>query len=152
LEQENQDLGKKLLKKDGDNTRLRNHNQMLLEQIRKLKDGKLENQDIKNKVDKSENEELACLKNQNRNLLTQIKKLKNDKKSLEIKIEQLIRKEASKSSEVKIQVVEKGINLDLINIKTKEDVNRVEVKTYSEIPSQGPTKQQQCMKKTIYRK
>jgi hypothetical protein len=73
---------------------------------------------------------------------------------LESKLEQLIRKEASKSSEVKIQVVEKGINTDPINITTKEDVNPVEVKTYSEIPSEDPTTNQatSCMKKIIYRK
>ena len=76
------------------------------------------------------------LKNHNQNLLTQIKKLKNDKKSLERKWEQLIKKEASKSSKVKIQVVEKGINTDPINITTKEDVNPIEVKTYSKIPSE----------------
>jgi hypothetical protein len=63
-----------------------------LEQIKKLKDEKLESQDIKNKVNKSGNEELACLKNHNQNLLTQIKKIKNDKKSLENKLEQLIKR------------------------------------------------------------
>jgi hypothetical protein len=54
---------------------------------------------------------------------------------LESKVEQLIKK-TSKSLEVKIQVVEKGTNTDQIHIMAKEDVNPVEVKTYSEIPSE----------------
>jgi hypothetical protein len=41
LEQENQDLGKKLLEKDEETSHLKNLNQRLLEQIRKLKDEKL---------------------------------------------------------------------------------------------------------------
>jgi myosin heavy subunit len=135
LEQENQDLEKKLSEKEEESSRLTILNQRLLEQIKGLKE-EAENQDTK-KVEQSENEELACLKNHNQNLLTQIKKLKNDKKSLESKVEQLI-KEASKSSEVKIQVVEKGTNTDPIHITTKEDVNPVEVKTYLKIPSEDP--------------
>jgi hypothetical protein len=61
----------------------------LLEQIKRLKDEKLENQDIKNKVDKLANEEeLSCLRDHNQHLLTQIKKLKNDMKLLQNKLEQ----------------------------------------------------------------
>jgi hypothetical protein len=116
---------KKLSKKDEENSRLKNLNQRLLEQIKKLKNEKLENTDVKNKVDKVENEELTCLKNHNQNLLTQIKKLKNDKKLLENKLEQLIEKEASKFSNVKIQVVEKGTNTDPIHITTQEDANPI---------------------------
>jgi hypothetical protein len=42
---------------------------------------KPKNQDLKNKFNKSENdEELSCLRDHNQSLLTQIKKLKNDKK------------------------------------------------------------------------
>jgi hypothetical protein len=106
-----------------------------------------ENQDLKNKVDKSEtNEELVCLKVHNQSLLTQIKKLKNDKKLLQNKLEQLTRKEASinketmikpmeleKSSDVKIQVVEKGTNTDPINITTQKDANLVEVRIFLDV-------------------
>jgi predicted RNase H-like nuclease (RuvC/YqgF family) len=133
LEKENQDLEKNYQKKDEDNSCLKNLNQRLLEQIRKLKDEKLESQDIKKKVDKSKKEELARLKNHNQNLLTQIKNLKNDKKSLENKLEQFIEKEASKSSGVKIQVVEKGTNTDPIHITTQEDANPIEEKTYRDV-------------------
>jgi CRISPR/Cas system CMR-associated protein Cmr5 small subunit len=93
LEQENQDLRKKLSEKEEEGSRLMILNQRLLEQIKGLKE-KAENRDTK-KVEQSENEELARLKNHNQNLLTQIKKLKNDKKSLESKLEQLIIEEAS---------------------------------------------------------
>jgi hypothetical protein len=86
---------------------LKNLNQRLLEQIKKLKEGEAEKKDM-NKVDKSSNEELTRLKNHNQNLLTQIKKLKNDKKSLENKLELLIEKEASKFSDEQIQVMENG--------------------------------------------
>jgi hypothetical protein len=104
----------------------------LLEQIRGLKEEKAENRDMK-KVEKSENEELSHLKNHNQNLLTQIKKLKNDKKLLENKLEQLIEKEASKSSDVKIQVVEKGTNTDPIHITTQEGAKSVEVRTFLDV-------------------
>jgi hypothetical protein len=43
LEQENQDLGKKLSGKDEEASRLKNLNQNLLEQIKKMKDEKPEN-------------------------------------------------------------------------------------------------------------
>jgi hypothetical protein len=85
-------ISEEIIRKDEETSRLKNLNQILLEQIRKLKDEKLESQNIKNKVNKSENEELACLKNHNQNLLTQIKNIKNDKKSLENKLELLIKR------------------------------------------------------------
>jgi hypothetical protein len=110
---------------------LRNLNQGLLEQIRKLKEEKLENPGIKD-IDKSNNEENSRQKNYNENLLMQIKKLKNDKRLLENKLEQ-IHKEASKSSGVKIQVVEKGINTDSIYIIAQEDANPVEEKTFTDV-------------------
>jgi hypothetical protein len=51
---------------------------MLLKQIKRLKDETLENQNLKNKVDKSKiNKEIVCLRDHNQSLLTQIKKLKN---------------------------------------------------------------------------
>ena len=53
LEQKKQDLKNQLLKKDEEASSLRNLNQRLLEQIKSLKDEKLENQDLKSKVDKS---------------------------------------------------------------------------------------------------
>jgi hypothetical protein len=95
LKQENQYLKKNLSEKNEENSRLKNLNQRLLEQIIKLKEEKLENPDIKD-IDKSDNEQNSRLKNHNQNLHTQIKKLKNDKKSLENKLELLIEKEASK--------------------------------------------------------
>jgi hypothetical protein len=49
LEQENQDLIKKLSEKYEENSRLKSLNQRLLEQIRKLKDENLESQNIKTK-------------------------------------------------------------------------------------------------------
>jgi hypothetical protein len=97
LEQENQDLGKKLSEKEEESSRLKDHNQ---------------------------------------NLLTQIKKLKNDKKSLENKLEQLIEKEALKSSDVEVQVVEKGTNTDPIHITTQEGAKSVQEKTFSDVEEQ----------------
>jgi len=105
-------------------------NQGLLDQIKGLKE-KVENQDTK-KIEQSENEELARLKNDNKKLLMQIKKLKDDKKSLESKLEQFIRKEALKSSKVKILVVEKWTNTDPIHNTAKEDAKSVEEKTYTD--------------------
>lgn len=86
---------------------LKNLNQRSLEQLWGLKDKKFKRQ---NKVESSA-EELLGLRNRNQNLLTQIKKLKNYKKPLESKLEELITKQASKSSEVAIQVEEKGTTL-----------------------------------------
>jgi rubrerythrin len=88
LEQENQDLGKKLSKKNEETSRLKSLNQRLLEQIKKLKEEESKKEDM-NKVDKSDKEENSRLKNHNQNLLKQIKKLKNDKKSLENKLDQI---------------------------------------------------------------
>lgn len=92
----------------------------MIEQIKKLKDHKPKNQDIKNKIDILENEELSCLRDHNQSLLKQFKKLKKDKKSLHGKSEQLTNKEAlinkdtmtdpielDKYLAVKIQVMEK---------------------------------------------
>jgi hypothetical protein len=163
LEQENQDLEKKLSEKDEENSRLKNLNQRLLEQIKKLKNEKLENPDVKNKVDKVENEELLRLRNHNQNLLTQIKKLKNNKKSLENKLEQIIKKEASKSSDVKIQVVEKGTNTDPVISQLKKipihlekrhirmlEYKRWKLQVYLLIEMQLSTNQ--CMKKIKHQK
>jgi hypothetical protein len=101
-----------LVRKNEENSSLKNLNERLLVQIEE----EIEKKDM-NKVDTSDNEENPHLKNHNINLLMQIKKLKNDKKSLESKVEQLI-KETSKSSNVKIQVEKKGTNTDPINITT----------------------------------
>jgi len=68
----------------------------------------------------------------NEKLLTQIKKLKTDKKSLKNKLEELITK-VSKSSDVTIQVDEKILNTDSVNITTQEEDKLVEVKMYSEV-------------------
>ena len=51
LEQENQDLEKNLLRKNEENFRLKNLNHELLEQIRKLKEDKFENPNIKAQKD-----------------------------------------------------------------------------------------------------
>lgn len=63
----------------------------------------------------------------------QIRKLKKDKKSLENKVEQLIEKEASKSSNIEIQVEESGMNTDPMNITTHEEDKPVEGKTHSDV-------------------
>ena len=118
MEQDNQDLEKNLLEKDEENSRLKNLNQGILEQIRKLKEEKLENPDIKD-IDKSDNEENLHLKNHNQNLLTQTKKLKTDKKNLENKLELLIEKEASKFSDEQIQVMENGTITNPIPVTTQ---------------------------------
>jgi cell division protein FtsB len=85
-------------------SRLKDHSQKLLAQIKKSKDTKQciqkleqENQDLGRKKLSKKEEESSCLKNHNQNLFTQIKKLKNDKRSSKNKLEQLIEKEASKS-------------------------------------------------------
>ena len=79
MEQENQDLGKKLSGNDEEASRLKNLNQKLLEQIKKMKDEKPENRNIINKVGKSEEEESSCLRNLNQKLIEQIKKMKDEK-------------------------------------------------------------------------
>jgi len=132
LEQGNQDLKNKLLEKEEESSCLMILNQRLLEQIKEPKK-KAENRDTKT-VEQLENEELACnLKNHNQTLLTQIRKLKNDKKPLENKLEQFIEKKASKSSVFKIQVVEKGANIDTMDITTKKYCNPIGEKTYNDV-------------------
>jgi hypothetical protein len=139
------DLGKKLSEKDEETSCLKNLNQRLLEQIRMLKEEESEKED-KNKVDKSDKEENSRLKVHNQSLLTQIKKLKSDKKSLQNKLEQLINKESlvdketmtepmelEKSSDVKIPIVDKGINTDPVNLTTQKDANPADVKRSSNV-------------------
>ena len=65
--------------------------------------------------------------------LTQIKKLKKDNKSLENKLQQFIGMEASKSSNVEIQVEEKETNTDPINFTTHTSPNPIEAKTYLDV-------------------
>jgi len=69
------------IRKNKENSQLKNLNQGLLKQIRKSKEEKLENPNIKDN-NKSDNEENSCLKNHHQNLLMQIKKIKNDKRLL----------------------------------------------------------------------
>jgi hypothetical protein len=69
LEQANCDLIKKLTEKDEDNCRLKNHNQSLVEQMKKLNNEK--------KLSEKD-EETSCLRILNQQLLTQIKSLKNE--------------------------------------------------------------------------
>ena len=52
---------------------------------------------------------------------------------MENKLEQFIEKEASKSSGVKIQVVEKGTNTDPVDITTQKYSNPVGEKTYKDV-------------------
>ena len=56
LEQENEDIEKKLLEKDEESSHLKNPNQILFEQIKMLKEEKSKKED-KNKVEKSDKEE-----------------------------------------------------------------------------------------------
>jgi hypothetical protein len=70
-------IRKKKKKINEENSRLKNLTQGLLEQIKTLKEEKLENIDNRD-IDKSNNKENSPLKNHNRKLLMQIKKLKND--------------------------------------------------------------------------
>jgi hypothetical protein len=80
--------------------------------------------------------EICRLKNHNQSLVTQIKKLKNEKKSQKERLEQFYSKEAMTSEETilepieikklpvkKIQTLEKGINIDLVELPI---VSRVE--------------------------
>ena len=69
LEQSNHDLIKKLTEKDEENCRLKNHNQSLVEQIKKLKNEK--------KLSEKD-EETSRLRILNQQLLAQIKSLKNE--------------------------------------------------------------------------
>jgi hypothetical protein len=102
-----------------------------------------DNQKIVQKVQKEfdkvivdKDEEISCLKNHSQNLIAQIKKLKGKKKSQQETLKQLTNKkslidketmsdpiEIKKSSAVKIQVAEKGTNIDPINITTQEGAN-----------------------------
>jgi hypothetical protein len=66
----------------------------------------------------------------------QVKKLQNDNKSLENKLEQLIKKEASKSLDVKIQDVEKGTNTNPIHRITQKGAKLVEVRTTLDVEVQ----------------
>ena len=130
----NQGLKEKLTKKEEESSCLRNLIQKLIEQIKKMKNEKPENQDIISEVKKSDNkEELLHLRVHNWSLLTQIKKLKSDKKSLHNKLDQLINKESlvdketmtepmelGKSSDVNITIMDKGVNTESINLTTKK--------------------------------
>ena len=66
LEQEKQNIEKKLFWKDENNSHLRNLNQRLLDQIIRFSDNKMENLEYKNKENKLDNkEELLCLRKHN---------------------------------------------------------------------------------------
>lgn len=82
------------------------------------------------KIIANKNEEITHLKDHNEKLFMQTKKLTKDKKLLESKIQQFI-EEASKSLDV--QVEEKWMKIDPVNITTQENDNPTEVKTYSEV-------------------
>lgn len=76
------------------------------------------------KITTNKNEEVARLKDHNEKLLTQIKKLKKDKKSLENKVQQLVKKESSKLSNVEVRVEEK-MNIDPVKVTTQETNKQV---------------------------
>ena len=80
------------------------------------------------KITTNKNEEVVHLKNHNDKLLTQIKTLKKDKKTLGNKVQQLVEKESSKPTNVKVQVEEKS-NVDPVNVSTKEDDKQVTEET-----------------------
>jgi hypothetical protein len=111
---------------------LKNLNQGLLEQIRELKEEKLENLDYKD-IDKSDDEKNSCLKNHNQNLPTQIKKINNDRKSLENKLELLIEKEASKFLDEQIQVMENGTITNPIPVTIQRVAKSTKKKTTSDV-------------------
>ena len=70
-----------------------------------FQEGKKAIQNMQKEIDKittNKNEEVDRLKDHNNKLLTQIKTLKIDKKSLENKVQQLVEKELSKSSNVEV--------------------------------------------------
>jgi hypothetical protein len=82
------------------------------------------------------NQEISRLKVHNQKLLTQIKKLTSDKKSLKNNLDQLIKKkslvdketmiepmELDKSSYVNNTIMDKGINIDPINLANQKDAN-----------------------------
>jgi chromosome segregation ATPase len=125
LEQENQDLGKKLSGKDEEASHLKNLNQKLLEQIKKMKDEKPENRNIINKVGKSKDEEeISHLRVHNQNLQTQNKNLKHDKKTLQEKLDR------------KTSLVDKETMTDSINLTTQKEANPADVKKFSNVEVQ----------------
>jgi hypothetical protein len=90
--------------------------------------------------------ETCPLKNHNQIILPQMKKLKNEKKTQKEKLEQFASKEAmtseetmpkpieiEKSSNVKIPIVDKKINTDLVNLTTQNDANPTNVKMSSHV-------------------
>jgi hypothetical protein len=90
-----------------------------------MKDEKLENQNIINKVVKSEDEEeLSRLRVHNQNLLTQFKMLKHDKKTLQEKLDR------------KTSLINKEMMTDPINLTTQKDANLVDVKKFSNVEVQ----------------
>lgn len=127
------ELKKHLSEQEEGNLCLKNLNKNLLEQIRSLKD---EENDTKDKVINSKNEELSRLRNYNQNLLMQIKKLKSDKNLLKDKLEQFNQEEVSKSPIVTVHVENKGTDIDPVNITTQGEDKPTVVKIYSEVAVQ----------------
>ncbi len=88
------------------------------------------------KITANKNEEVFQLKDHSEKLLTQIKKLNKDKKFLENKVQQLMDKDPSKSSNMEIQVEEKGTNTDPINFRVQKSPNPIEAKAYLDVTIQ----------------
>ena len=89
---------------------------------------------------------MCRLKNHNKSLVAQIKKLKSEKKSQKEKLEKFSSKEVTtneeiilepikieKCSNVKISIVDKGINTNPINLTTQKDANLEDVKRSSHV-------------------
>lgn len=87
------------------------------------------------KITADKNEGITCLTHHSEKLLTQIKKLKNDKQSLKNKLE-LVMKDKSKSSNVTVQIENKGMNIDPINIITQKEDKPAGGKTYLDVAIQ----------------
>ena len=90
-------------------------------------EGKKVIQNMQKEVEKfttNKNEEVSFLKEHNEKLLTQIKKMKKDTKSLENKVQQLVKNESSKPSNVEVQVEEKT-DTNPVNITIQEENKQV---------------------------
>jgi hypothetical protein len=110
---------------DEEDSHLNNLNQNLLKQIKTMKDEKTENQNIINKVRKSEDEEeISRLRVHNQNLLTQIKNLKHHKKNLQENLDR------------KTSLDDKETMTDPINLTTQKDANPADVKKFSNVEVQ----------------
>jgi hypothetical protein len=120
-----------IVDKNQEISRLKNHSEKLLTQIKKSRDTKQrvqeleqENQDIGKKLLGKDEEELSRLRVHNQNLLTQIKELKHDKKTLQEKLDR------------KTSLVDKETMTYPINLTTQKEANPSDVKKFSNVEVQ----------------